>query len=249
MYFDHVRAVVSSLLITFLTVPALAAAPRCVDLFTFKPRVSVVRAPNIFKVESGSGAFVYKIYTGPESRFAIEEQQGLLMLADVLSQAPQGHIKVTPYPRVTAKNEWLLKDEVWGYLMSSMGGYGRGPLKQPNMLMLVTRFEQGRETIDLFNDPHLTISQKQQVLDSYWKDMDQLISWIQAHPELKFNGRSITVKEVARGDWYEFISKDGMFEYEYRSIEITNGQVSVMMDAISNSVLKDNGDFVLFDPY
>jgi len=235
-------------LIILFTQNVAAARLQCFDLFKFEPRTTVIRSPDVFKVETADGAFVFKVYTGAESRILVLEQQALLLLADLVQKTDAVFLKATENPRVTSRNEHFLKDEVWGQLMWQSGGLTAAPLKKPDMKMLVTRFEDGRYVEDIFNDPNITIAAKQKILDDFWRDVDGILTWLASHPEYRHLGLKVTAKEVGGGDWYEFPAKDGDFVFEYRSVEISTGRYRVVVDGFSNLVLNPQGRVVLFDP-
>jgi len=241
--------------VLFLATPAGALAPRCLDIFSQKPVITRLK-PHVFRVKTAQEDLAYKIYWGADVNAIQHEYDSLLMMSDIVHNAGSKLFSVTQSPRLTKKNEWLLKDEIWGMLMSQRGDYSyspNSPRTPPEMLMLVTRFETGQEALDFLNDPTITTKVKKDYLDLFWQDIETIKKWLKEHPEYRYKGEKIEITDQYIGDWYEFPSSDGIFEYEYRTVDFRiHGQkieTHVAVDAISNLVITPDSRAVLFDPF
>lgn len=230
------------IMITILYASGSSASLSCKDVLNYRNHTELIRPPNVYRVDTAQGSYVYKIYVGPERGRLNQEYQALLLLNDLVNRAQVSFLKATEGPRLTEDNEFFLKD----YMFS---GLGLRAEVQPPMQMLVTRFEPGREMTHILEDESITVAQKEELIEKLWGDVEQLIAWVNAHPDYRFLGEPIIITEKFTGDWFEYPSQDGVYEFEYRYVDFKAGNIMLLVDGFSNIILNPHNQMVLFDPY
>ena len=219
-------------------------ALQCKSLFAQRRQITPLEQSNVIRVTQGAFDYVYKLFRPGEAHLANLEAESLRMFQDILQKSALNlRLKTVISARVTSRNEY-------GFMDFGPYGWLRSGLRRS---ALVTPFVQGQEVARFLEDPSFSIQDKKTVLDQILGDRNQLVEWLEDHPNYRFKGKPIIVHKLENGDVYEFPSKDGVLVYEYSSrmlqVETQGETIAVALDGISNMIYTADGDYILFDPH
>ncbi len=216
-------------------------ARQCKIFFTAQPQIIPLPQANVIRVVLGASDHVYKIFHPGENYRATAEAESLRMFRDILKTSGLNlHLKVVESARVTSQNEYGVMD------------YGPWRANGVRLSASVTPFVKGREVIQILDDPAVQISEKQQLVEMILAEIEQVVRWVETHPEYRFKNRTVKITDLDRGDVYDFVSSDGTFSYDYTNrffaLAGSRDRVITGLNPVFNWILTESGDFVLIDP-
>jgi hypothetical protein len=224
------------------------AQSSCRELFSLTaatPKITPLGSQEgvVYRVKSSDTDLVYKVFEelgDPE-----HEVETLHFLKELLDQVRPARLKVVDHVRLVTENEF----GIWDVATEDP--------RRRHLPTYVHDFAPGKDINAILMDNKLSIITKKKILTEVQSEFDQIVDWLERHPQFRYRGYPVTYEVIEEG-LTPIASLEGTFPVPLRiyvfatkfPIPGTEGLTpQAFVAASGNTTLAPNGNFIIFDPW